>query len=124
PLFGLQTIIGVLLAVFWRGNKLAAAAGTWISNPFTYVPIFVFNYKIGQLLLRSTEIVSEESLQENWQSWSALMESGLEFIMTLFLGCFIVGLVLSFLAYMISFRFINRWYKLRKSNRKNQLNRL
>ncbi len=114
PLFGLQTIIGVLLAVIFRGNKLAAAAGTWISNPFTYVPIFVFNYKVGQLLLGLTETVPQESLQQNWQSWSTLMESGLDFIITLFLGCLVVGLICALLSYIISFRIIDRWHKLRK----------
>ena len=34
-----------------RGNHLLAAAGTWISNPFTYVPLFWFNYRLGALLL-------------------------------------------------------------------------
>jgi uncharacterized protein (DUF2062 family) len=30
---------------------LLAAAGTWISNPFTYVPLYWFNYRLGCLLL-------------------------------------------------------------------------
>ena len=27
------------------------AAGTWISNPLTYVPLYWFNYQLGSLLL-------------------------------------------------------------------------
>ncbi|MFS8808493.1 DUF2062 domain-containing protein, partial [Synechococcus sp. R6-10] len=46
PIFGFQTLAALVLAVPFRGNKLAAAAGTWVSNPFTYVPIYAFNYQV------------------------------------------------------------------------------
>ena len=46
PIFGLQTLAGITLASVVRGNHLLAAAGTWISNPFTYVPLYWFNYRI------------------------------------------------------------------------------
>ena len=59
PLFGLQTIIGVAIASVVRGNKIMAAAGTWISNPFTYVPIYYFNFRIGQVLLSQLNIDTE-----------------------------------------------------------------
>jgi hypothetical protein len=51
PFFGLQTLLGVALASLVRGNHLLAAAGTWVSNPFTYVPLFWFNYQLGSWLL-------------------------------------------------------------------------
>ena len=51
PFFGFQTLLGIGLASVVRGNHLLAAAGTWISNPFTYVPLFWFNYRLGSLLL-------------------------------------------------------------------------
>ncbi|MFM7733135.1 MAG: DUF2062 domain-containing protein [Cyanobium sp.] len=51
PFFGLQILLGVALASVVRGNHLLAAAGTWISNPLTYVPLYWFNYQLGSLLL-------------------------------------------------------------------------
>jgi uncharacterized protein len=51
PFFGLQTLLGMGLATLVRGNHLLAAAGTWISNPFTYVPLYWFNYRLGCWLL-------------------------------------------------------------------------
>ena len=51
PFFGLQTLLGVALATVVRGNHLLAAAGTWISNPITYVPLYWFNYRIGCWLI-------------------------------------------------------------------------
>jgi len=51
PFFGLQIVLGVGLASVVRGNHLLAAAGTWISNPFTYVPLYWFNFQLGCLLI-------------------------------------------------------------------------
>jgi uncharacterized protein len=51
PFFGLQTLLGMGLATLVRGNHLLAAAGTWISNPFTYVPLYWLNYRLGCWLL-------------------------------------------------------------------------
>ena len=113
PLFGLQTLIGVSLAVIFRGHKLTAAAGTWISNPLTYVPIFAFNYKVGELLLGLSIEKKPVTLPDNWQSWSELKGSGLVFLITLFFGCFVVGLSTSIVAYITGVRFFSRWHKKR-----------
>jgi len=51
PFFGFQTLLGMALAYLLRGNPILAAASTWISNPFTYVPLYWFNYTIGSRLL-------------------------------------------------------------------------
>lgn len=51
PFFGLQIVLGVALAATIRGNKIMAAAGTWISNPLTTLPICWLNYQLGALLI-------------------------------------------------------------------------
>lgn len=51
PFFGLQIVMSVALASLVRGNHLLAAAGTWISNPLTSLPLYWFNYQVGSLLL-------------------------------------------------------------------------
>ncbi len=112
PLFGFQIIIGILLAALFRSNKIAAAAGTWISNPITYVPIFIFNFKVGQLLLGGSELSVE---QLNLQSWQTLMESGFGFVWTLFLGCLVVGSLAAFCTYFLGLWLIFRWRESRQS---------
>lgn len=109
PWLGLQIIIAVLLAVVFRGNKLAAAAATWISNPFTSIPIFLFNFKIGQLVLGGNKSIDHQTLQVDLQSWSNLIESGFEVILSLFIGSFVVGIIAGFCIYFISLRIIIRW---------------
>ena len=51
PFFGLQIVLGVALASAMRGNRLLAAAGTWISNPLTTLPMCWLNYQLGVALL-------------------------------------------------------------------------
>jgi hypothetical protein len=51
PFFGLQIFLSVILASLVRGNHLLAAAGTWVSNPLTYLPLYWFNYQLGCVLL-------------------------------------------------------------------------
>ncbi len=109
PLFGLQTIIGLLLATVFNGNKLTAAAGTWVSNPLTYVPIFYFNFQVGEVLLQQPITFDEAQLE----SWSDLSLAGMNFISTLFIGSSVVGVGLAVAAYFLSLWLMYRWRSLR-----------
>ncbi len=98
PFFGLQIAIGLVLATLVRGNRLLTVAGTWVSNPFTYVPIFAFNYQVGQWLLgRSTSITDFTGLT-TWQHWREL---GAEVAISLIFGSTVVAIVSSLLSYFV-----------------------
>ena len=96
PLFGLQTIIGVAIAATIRGNKLVAAAGTWISNPLTYVPIYAFNYQIGRWILGQTNTTSLSNRSP--QEWMSL---GFDITVALLVGSTLVGIVLALISYYV-----------------------
>ncbi|MEM6613711.1 MAG: DUF2062 domain-containing protein [Cyanobacteria bacterium P01_C01_bin.72] len=96
PLFGFQSLIGLLLATLVRGSKVAAYAATWISNPLTYVPLYIFNYKIGKLLLGTEDTVLPPL---NLESFTAFKELGSTFALTLFTGSFVVGMIFGTIAY-------------------------
>ncbi|MFQ4135706.1 DUF2062 domain-containing protein [Nodosilinea sp. PGN35] len=109
PLFGLQTLIGIGVATVLRGNRLMAAASTWVSNPFTYVPIFAFNYQVGHWLLGGTATPAFDNLDtlKNW------MDMGTEVSVRLMLGSAVVGLVAGFASYFGGLPLIRRvrWSK-------------
>ncbi len=99
PIFGFQTIAAVLLAIPFRGNKLVAAAGTWISNPFTYVPIYLFNFQVGQWLLgRAGQggLATARAVFEADQNW---LQLGSDVVTTLFTGCAFTGGIAAVIAY-------------------------
>ncbi|MCC0176520.1 DUF2062 domain-containing protein [Waterburya agarophytonicola K14] len=110
PFLGLQSLIGICLATLLRGSKVAAIAATWISNPLTYVPIFIFNYKIGKLLLGT----KDTPLFLGPNSFTAFKELGPRFVITLLTGCFVVGSILSFITYFYSLAILERLRTRRK----------
>ena len=109
PFFGFQTLLGLFLARLAKGNLFLAAIGTWISNPFTYFPLYFFNYKVGSLLLKkSPNIIIDKDLivEELW-------EQGSFFSSRLILGSALVGLLLASISGIIVFLLYKRKQKKR-----------
>ena len=88
PFFGLQTLMGVFLAKIFKGNTILAALGTWISNPFTYVPLYFFNYKLGSLILNGNSKIVDYSHITTIELWS----QGWYLTSRLILGSICVGI--------------------------------
>jgi uncharacterized protein (DUF2062 family) len=118
PLIGLQMAVAILLAIFFRGNKFAAAAATWVSNPLTSVPIYAFNYSVGEFFLGGGDSsVKNSDFKPSTQLFSHFLDLGSDFLVKLFLGCFVIGLILAFATYFISLNFIIRWRNNREIRR-------
>ena len=90
PFFGFQTFFGIFLASLFKGNHLLAVAGTWISNPFTYVPLYWFNYKVGEVFLGQGSHSPSLGQLTRDQLW----DQGLIFSSRILLGSSIVGSLL------------------------------
>lgn len=108
PFFGLQTILSVGLAAIVGGNKFIAAAGTWVSNPVTYLPIYYFNFELGRWLLGTK---NQDFTLDSLQSWDTLTQLGHDFITAMFLGSFVAGLGAGGLAYGVGLTLAQRFYK-------------
>ena len=107
PFFGFQTLLGIFLAKAAKGNLFLAAIGTWISNPFTYIPLYFFNYKVGSFLLKnSPNIIIDHDLmlEELWKQGSF-------FSSRLILGSALVGLSLASISGVIVFLLYKRKQK-------------
>ena len=99
PFFGFQTLIGVFFAKLAKGNIVLAAIGTWISNPFTYIPLYYFNYKVGSIFLYipSTKMLEKSLFMED------LWKQGRIFSLKLILGSSCVGFLLAMICGSIVF---------------------
>ncbi len=115
PIFGFQILFGLFLAACVRGNKLTAAAATWISNPFTYLPLFAFNFKVGQWLLQAKEFEFDQLQKLNWQELLAL---GPGFIAIWLTGCFMMGCLAASMSYFLGLGLILHLRENRLSKRK------
>ena len=89
PFFGLQTLMGVFLAKIFKGNNILAAVGTWISNPFTYVPLYYFNYRLGSLILNKNKNIVDFSHITTNELWS----QGWDLSSRLIMGSICMGLL-------------------------------
>jgi len=54
PFVGLHFLIAALLAILLRGNVLASAIGTFFGNPWTFLFIWVSDYRLGVWLLQQS----------------------------------------------------------------------
>ena len=104
PFFGLQTLLGLFLARVAKGNLFLAAIGTWVSNPFTYIPLYFFNYKVGSSIIKtSQDILLDKNLPIKY-----LWKQGSLFSLRLLLGSTLVGLFLASITGGIVFLFYKR----------------
>ena len=100
PFFGLQIISSIGLASALRGNHLLAAAATLISNPFTYIPLYWFNFQVGCWILGPPEkIINIASLTPD-TAW----EQGWSFSSRLLLGSSAVALVSAIAIGIVAFK--------------------
>ena len=99
PFFGFQTLMGVFFAKIAKGNIVLAAIGTWISNPFTYIPLYYFNYKVGSIFLNnpSNKILEKSLVIDD------LWKQGRIFSLKLLLGSSCVGILLALICGSIVF---------------------
>ena len=91
--------MGVFFAKIAKGNIVLAAIGTWISNPFTYIPLYYFNYKVGSIFLNhpSNKILEKSLVIDD------LWKQGRIFSLKLLLGSSFVGILLALICGSIIF---------------------
>ena len=53
PFIGFHFLIGGAFAMLLRGNVLASVIGTFFGNPWTFIPIWLADYKVGLGVLRA-----------------------------------------------------------------------
>lgn len=105
---GLTPTVGIQMAIviavyyiclpFFRFNCKAAIVTVYISNPLTMVPLYWFDYRVGQLVFggddittdRIREIVTYEGFAE-W--WRAIVTLFVDLGLPMFAGSLIVGSV-------------------------------
>mgnify|MGYP001329181823 FL=1 len=106
PFFGFQTLMGVSLAKVLNGNLFLAAIGTWISNPVTYIPLYILNYKIGSFIFNDNQSKFIDPILIKDQFW----QQGSFFISRIIVGSTVIGLILGFFSGILTYYF----FKLKK----------
>jgi hypothetical protein len=121
PTVGLQMLLTVAVATLLRANKLVGLPFCWLSNPATFVPIYIPNYWVGCKLLGRTPdgwstIVDAMHFSGGWLERTATWyQTVSEIFWELLLGSVVVALVLSVMSYFAVYRMVvvhrERWHR-------------
>lgn len=129
PLIGLHTLIVLPLALLVRANKFVALTCVWVTNIFTAVPIYYFNYMVGWILLgslRGEQVLTRREVAGLFRKflsfdnivaffcrddflrrlWTLLVNIRSE----LWVGSLVVGTAVSVTAYFIFYHLI-KWHR-------------
>jgi uncharacterized protein (DUF2062 family) len=128
PILPFQIALAVLLALIFKGSKIAAALGTWISNPLNWYFLYYYSYKIGAALLHlpdtngvfASVMASVRNREDGWIIAGKIMDAGGHMIGAFLLGGLILGLIIappSYLIFLKVFRSLEQW-RLKKRNRR------
>jgi uncharacterized protein (DUF2062 family) len=115
PILPFQTALAIFLALLFRGSKLAAALGTWISNPLNWYFLYFYSYKIGAGILRlpSTSKVFHSimlSIHQRGDAWiifEKMAGAGGGFMAAFLVGGLVLGLFFSLPSYFIFLKFFS-----------------
>ena len=117
PFVGLHLLIAALLAILFRGNVLASAIGSFFGNPWTFLFIWVSDYRLGLWLLQKSSY-GEQLVVLSFQQLTEVMTTVIKFFtfstdvdwqqMTMsleqvFLPMAIGGIVLAVVAWLVAF---------------------
>jgi uncharacterized protein len=105
PLYGLKTLLSLLLAVLFRGNRMAAVIGVNLHDfLFPLIPLVLgMEYDAGfWLLSRPHQFPASLSLihlrPHEWLSWTTFLTVG----MPLLLGSLLLGIPCGYIAFVIT----------------------
>jgi len=125
PIMPFQIAVAVTLALLFKSSKIAAALGTWISNPLNWYFIYYYNFKLGAIILRlpeqtpifSSVLTAIQSGEESLVIVGKILGAGGIGLAAFLIGGLVMGTVAAIPCYFIFlsiFRYLKTWRKLKK----------
>jgi uncharacterized protein (DUF2062 family) len=116
------------LALIFKGSKIAAALGTWISNPLNWYFIYFCNFKLGAFILRipeenaffSSVMSAIKSGEESIVIVGKILGAGGVGLAAFLLGGLVMGIMVavpSYFAFLPMFRKLRAWRRARRERR-------
>jgi uncharacterized protein len=112
---GAQCISLVVLRMVFRFNFVAAFAFSWVTNPFTFVPMYYGYYYLGSVILGRPDILSQEAFTEQlkplvhadhfWDSLQAFAYLGGDMLLRWLVTGLLFAIPASILGYIVTMRY-------------------
>ncbi|MCZ6772743.1 MAG: DUF2062 domain-containing protein, partial [Proteobacteria bacterium] len=110
----IQMLIAAPLALTFRVNLPVTMASLWITNPFTFAPMYLFAYKVGEWI---TGYPGEVGALAFPSSFSGLIDILGEIWLPLCVGCLVCGCSAAAIS-NVSVRWMWRAYLLNRRRRR------
>jgi len=125
PIMPFQIATAVALSLLFRGSKITAALGTWVSNPFDWYFIYYYSYRLGALVLRLREhgVIFSSVMGDITSGEKAtimvgqILGAGSSILASFLVGGLIIGVVFALPSYFLFlgfFRYIKSWRESRE----------
>lgn len=110
PIMGSQMTVALFLTWLFRKNSWVAVLAAWITNPLTFVPIYLFNYWAG--LFFYPEGARFEEVRRTFSeslSTQTVMAMGKDILVPLIVGSAAVGILAAFVSRALCLRYYDRF---------------
>lgn len=122
PIMGIQMYVSLVVTRLTKSNSIAAMLACWITNPLTFIPIYLFNLLVGNLvypkpfemsrfehvLFQLQTISGQISWMHPREAWASILrlievvaDAGVDFIIPLVLGSLIVATFFGFVSHRL-----------------------
>lgn len=116
PFLSLQMVIAVSLALLLRASIIAAALGTWWSNPFNWAIVFPLFYMLGKVFV-PLDITPLSIVEFIHLPFLELLQRGWQWLLITTLGGVIAGIPLSVATYFLTLRAVKIYHNRRARRR-------
>ncbi len=110
PAFGFHVLIALGLAMILRLNRVAILAGTFINNPWTFVPIYSVSAWVGGHLTGNDAAIPRLEGDLSWSQIGDLFAQCRPWIGPLVVGTLVMGILCALLGY-VGFLYLIRSYR-------------
>ncbi len=134
PVFGFQMIAAAILATALKANRPAAILATWVSNPLTMPPLFLFTYRLGSAFVGqpTSSLISQRLLdllqnltgpsRDVREFLNGVANLGSHIVLSLVAGGLIAGLAAAALCYPASL-WLGRRFRTYRERRRSRFSR-
>ncbi|MBU0735782.1 MAG: DUF2062 domain-containing protein [Proteobacteria bacterium] len=128
PILPFQMALSVGLAMLFKGSKITAALGTWISNPLNWYFLYYYSYKLGAFILGikghsamfSSIMTAVQLGEDSMVIVEKILAAGSLTVASFLVGGLVMGTVTSIPSYFIFlhiFRRIRVWRESRRGHK-------
>ena len=113
PTIPIQTYIALALAFIFKGSKLTAMMGVWISNPLNMAAFYFMEYKVGKWILGS-----KVAFKPMDYSVFTLLHEAQRAMKVMMVGGIVLGIPAGIITYIITYKIVT------KAKRRRELRRI